>query len=283
MSYYVAIGGEKKGPFPAYRIIDLLRDGTVTPEALGWEQGMESWKALREIPAFADAIEALERSEEEAEAAGEEVGSADRQGPPPLPRTQEAKVSSPITGLASISTARPFSRLWARVFDYSLVMTIAWQFCEVPQLPKDVSPFDLMRNDGSIISQDAMLKMAMIHYTGLVIWTVLEGLLLHLWGTTPGKALFGMRLSPVEGGRLSLGRAMGRSMLVWILGFGMGLFPFYLIGGVVGLVMLLYNGSTLWDRKFQVAVHHQPFTPGRFLLAVGAFVLIMVLSSLKFS
>lgn len=290
MPYYVAIAGEKRGPYPAYRVIDLLRGGEIPPDALGWEQGMDSWRKIREIPAFVEVVEAME-----APKAGTVAESAQPAHPhetaapaaPPLPpvRVESTMVAEKKAGaiLAALSETRPITRFWARIFDYSIVMAVAWQFCDVPPLPKDISPWDLMKNDGSIISQDAMVKMASIHYAALLIWIFVEGMLLHVFGSTPGKALFGIRLSGQDGERLSLMRGLGRSFLVWMAGFGFGLFPFYIIGSAVGLGMLLTGGSTFWDRKFAVQVHHLPMTPARFVLAVGGFLLLMVVSSLKFS
>ena len=70
-----------------------------------------------------------------------------------------------------------------------LVSTVAWFFCDVPPLPKNISPLDILKNDGSVISQAAMMEMAGIQYLALLIWHLVEGILLHVWGTTPGKAL----------------------------------------------------------------------------------------------
>jgi len=288
MPYYVAIAGEKRGPYPAYRVIDLLRGGEIPPDALGWEQGMDAWLKLREIPAFIEVVEEMETKSESPEAESSRKAPVARAAPPALPVPEPpaggiVAEKKPSTLSASFSETRPITHFWARIFDYSVVLTVAWQFCDVPALPKDVSPWDLMKNDGSIISQDALVKMAGIHYAALLIWMFVEGMLLHVWGTTPGKALFGIRLSGQDGERLSLTRGLGRSVLVWMAGFGFGLFPFYIIGALVGLGMLLFGGSTFWDRKFGVQVHHLPMTPARLILAVGGFFLLMVLSSLKFS
>ena len=51
----------------------------------------------------------------------------------------------------------------------------------------------------------------------------------------------------------------------------------------VGLFMLLLTGATLWDRQLAIQVEIQPLTPRRILMAIGAFLLVMILSSLKFS
>lgn len=281
MPYFIAIAGEKRGPYPAYRVIDQLRGGEISPDALGWEQGMESWKPLREIAAFAETVAALENPPPaQTPAVDRDRGVGPAPAPPPHPRTT---TSGPATGLAALAQTRPFARFAGRMFDYLLVMAVAWQFCEVPPLPKDISPWDLMKNDGTIISQEALMRMAGIHYLALVIWIFVEAVLIHRWGTTPGKALLGIRVTAGDGGRLSLMPSLGRAFVVWMAGFGFGLTPFNLIGSAVGLGMLLFGGGTLWDRMFGARVPVSAMTPRRFLVAVGGFFLLLMLSSWKFS
>ena len=290
MPYHVVIEGEKRGPYPGFRVIELLRDGEVPPDALGWEPGMDAWVKLREIPAFEEAIERIENPPEEEPAEAEDSAAGKEGAAPPLPHLREGnRVSAagesvtPRSGAAMAARTRPFTRFWARSFDYIMVSAIAWQFCEVPEIPRDVSPLALLRNDGTLISEDAFLEMAKVHYAALILWQVIEGVLVSWWGTTPGKALLGITLGSINGGRLSLTRGLGRSFLVWFAGFGLGLFPFNLLGMTVGIFMLLMTGATLWDRQLGVNVEIRPLTPRRILVAIGAFLLVMILSSLKFS
>lgn len=276
MQFYLAIDGEKRGPYAAYRVTDQLRAGELSPDTLAWEPGMESWKKLRELPAFSEAIQLIERSAEAAEALEDE----DVPVVPPDPRSPAEKVAA-SSGAGSV--ARPFTRFWARSFDYLLVSAVAWQFCEVPALPENLTPMDLLKNDGTLINQDAMIAMAKIHYAALIIWHLVEGILLHYWGTTPGKWLLGVRVKTEDGEALPLNQSLGRPFLVWGVGFGLGLFPFYLVGLGASLYLLLTRGTTLWDRWLGIRVEHVPLTPARILMAIGGFLLLMILSSLKFS
>ncbi len=278
MQFYLAIDGEKRGPYAAYRIIDQLRAGELSPDTLAWEPGMESWKILREIPSFAEAIQQMVDAPERGEADETPVIPPDPRGPRP------ERMGGPSGETVGDGiTPRPFARFWARSFDYLLVSAVAWQFCEVPALPENLTPMDLLKNDGSFINQDAMIAMAKIHYAALLIWHLLEGVLLHFLGTTPGKWLLGVRVRTLEGDALPLNRSLGRPFLVWGVGFGLGLFPFYLVGLGAGLYLLLIRGTTLWDRWLGVRVEHAPMTPTRILMVIGGFLLLMILSSLKFS
>lgn len=59
-----------------------------------------------------------------------------------------------------------------------------------------------------------------------LLMTVTEPLLLAVFGTTIGKALFGLRVLDLKGDRLTLKKAYRRTFLVWRFGLGFGL-PFY--------------------------------------------------------
>lgn len=66
--------------------------------------------------------------------------------------------------------------------------------------------------------------------------------MLHLWGTTPGKALFGLKILREDGSRLSWGDAAQRTMLVMVF-FGGGL----LLGQIpVPLFAFIYLGMLFW-------------------------------------
>ncbi|MCB1066006.1 MAG: RDD family protein [Verrucomicrobiae bacterium] len=282
MHFYIAIEGEKRGPYSAFRIIDQLRGGEVSPDVLGWEPGMDAWLKLREIPAFADSIEAMEK--EPAPEADEEKSA--KTGPKKKIVVSDAtapKTTPVVPELISTDQRRPFIRFWARMFDYTLVSTAAWQVCEVPPQLENITLLELFANDGTIIPQETLLDIVKVYFAFMLIWQFIEGALIHTFGTTPGKALFNIRVTSADGSLLPLIKGFGRSFFVWVVGFGMGLFPFILIGMSIGIAMLQFAGSTLWDRQLESRVHHGPMTPPRILMAVGGFFLLMMISSLKFS
>lgn len=46
--WYYARGGQKYGPLPAARILEMLGSGELTGETLVWTRGMDGWDALEE-------------------------------------------------------------------------------------------------------------------------------------------------------------------------------------------------------------------------------------------
>ena len=76
---------------------------------------------------------------------------------------------------------------------------------------------------------------------------IMEGALIGAFGYTPGKWLMSLRVTRPDGGLLSTGAAMMRSLRVWVLGMGMGdpiLMP---IGHLIALWLGKKKGSPLWD------------------------------------
>lgn len=63
-------------------------------------------------------------------------------------------------------------------------------------------------------------------YLGFALMFLLEPLLLHYWGTTPGKLLFGIVLRDADGSPLSLSDARKRLSLLFSRGLGWGI-PIY--------------------------------------------------------
>jgi len=91
----------------------------------------------------------------------------------------------------------PWRRYWARCFDFYLYSTILKTL-----LPIDDSPsFSLL--------------------TGLLAMLLTEPLLLHFFGTTPGKLVLGIRVMDPEGGKLRFADALERTWLVLWEGEGL--------------------------------------------------------------
>lgn len=85
----------------------------------------------------------------------------------------------------------PWRRYWARALDYSLcVLFVRWLLHLFPVWEYNQLPLNLL----------AML--------------LLEPLALHLFATTPGKAIFGIRVTDPEGHRLTCGDALVRTWTV---------------------------------------------------------------------
>lgn len=241
MELWVIIEGEKAGPFQDYEIRRRIENGELAGDTPAWHQGQDGWKPLRELAPFAVEFERpTARNDGEAAAA-----SAVRrgQGPPTLPQER-------LLG----------RRFWARWLDILAYVACWWLGLWASGRPIDAA-------------LDSLLLMVL----QLVPWFVLETILLHRYGTTPGKWLLGLRVVNADGSLLSLGAATVRSLRVWSGGIGFGLGPVALICQAFSLHLCLRLGRPLWDHVGKHYVRATPLVPWRVAaLAVGMFAAIQL-------
>ncbi|MFA6009108.1 MAG: SPFH domain-containing protein [Desulfobacteraceae bacterium] len=57
--YFVALGGEQKGPFAAKIIREMIKDKALRPGTLMWKKGLGSWVKASEIPELKEAFDAV--------------------------------------------------------------------------------------------------------------------------------------------------------------------------------------------------------------------------------
>lgn len=261
MDIYWIENGKRKGPVTVPDIISLVQMGELTPETQGWHAGCARWMPLRELPALVDFLGNLEnrskaRPKEEEPTAAKQEQSLPAGLPPiqPIHTTQERGDDTTTPRIVEVFPATASARLTARLVDASLYAAAALGVA-----------YGLGVEYNSYYTPSAP-----------AFWlpmVVLEALLLSRFGTTPGKWLMGIRLASLMGTpRISFGRALLRSALVFFLGTGLMMFP-------VGLVMMLFSywslrsrGICLWDaRATTLPVQPAKSGTGRF---VGAIITI---------
>lgn len=99
----------------------------------------------------------------------------------------------------------PWRRYFARILDHTFVAAAVWLLIVVVLR---------WRPAGEILNTVA-------GYASWFLLMPLEALCLSLWGTTPGKWIFGIRVEAAEGGNLSFSEALGRAWAVFYTGMGM--------------------------------------------------------------
>jgi len=124
----------------------------------------------------------------------------------------------------------PWRRFGARTLDY-FALGILVQFILIVVLRIRPIP-----GNSRMIS--ILLQMAVG-----AIFIPIEALLLHLWGTTPGKLVFGIRIERIEGGRLSFSDALERAKMVFLSGVGLRI-------PIVSEVVMFLRYCTLTGRSF---------------------------------
>lgn len=160
---------------------------------------------------------------------GEQYGSVDadtyirmleREESPALERDRNPKLNL------------PWRRFWARMLDFALYNLIL--FLLVPGLFGD--------------QVWSIVRFAL----DLVLFVAAETFLLAWFGTTPGKAVFGISVTDLEGKRLSIRDALDRTMLVAQHGLGFNV-PFLTQYKQWECLKALENGQELaWEQESEV-------------------------------
>jgi uncharacterized RDD family membrane protein YckC len=100
-----------------------------------------------------------------------------------------------------------------------------------------------------------------------------------LFGTTPAKWLFGIRVEHPGGSLLSLGKALKRSFLVFVQGVGLGI-PFVaLFTQLFAYRRLTKTGTTLWDTSTSAVVLHKKWGVFRTLACTASVFAVLIFVS----
>lgn len=143
-------------------------------------------------------------------------------------------------------------RLGARWFDYLIYQTILVLVFRVGGIPIFPDP------------EQPPSGMTIIALLLPVI--IMEAALLSSIGFTPGKWLLKMKVTNHEGGLLTTGQAMMRSMRVWVLGMGMREPLIMVFGHLFNLWIVKKRGVPLWDLTTGYRVPGKKLTTQRIVL-----------------
>ena len=151
----------------------------------------------------------------------------------------------------------PWRRLFARMVDYYTAVIVS--------LPL-------------IFTTTKAVENPIVAYIVLyLVWLLAEALLLSLFGTTPAKWLFGIRVEHPGGNLLSFSEALNRSFLVFVQGLGFGI-PFVsLFTQFFAYRRLTKTGTTLWDTSAGAVVLHKKWGVVRTLVVctIAGFVVLI--------
>ncbi len=248
----------KTGPLPLSDLLQRLGEDRINLDTLVWQPGWKEWQKLTDVEEIRTQVLNV-------------LPEQRRRVPPPLPTSSTFRSANPAPDIpvfrstassaeALYPQARPWIRFWARLFDMG-VLTLLFG----PVL-------------GFILFPERVITIVAQGMLAMFVWAFVEPAFLTFFGTSPGKKLMRIKLS-VAGGSISYGRALLRSLRVWLWGLGAGLpLVWILCAGLAGS-KLQRNGVTSWDRKGGFVVSHQPVGWLRGLSLAFAFFAFFVLNS----
>lgn len=235
MEIWLIIDGEKAGPFHDFDIRSKIECGELPPETPAWHEGLATWRPLVLVPLFATVFDSIDRQTPGEQSAAED--DAPRRRPPPLP-------VKPVV----------VRRFWARWLDLQVYLGFWW-----------LGMWLTGRNIGDILENPWIMLFQ------LVPWFVVETLLIHHLGTTPGKWLLGLRVLNDDDSLLTLRQAVTRSTRVLCLGVGFGWSLISIVCQVMALVTTQRLGRPLWDHAAGHKVTSKPLHPVGISSCVIAF------------
>lgn len=161
------------------------------------------------------------------------------------------------------TTPAPWRRYFARAFDVMVLSTLLWASIETviglaaPHLHDALYAHPLaLQALGSTIASALLL-------------VPINALLIGTTGLTPGKWIFGTRVTRRDGRPIGLRAALGRETGVWFFGLGMGLPLISVFTLLASNVRLADEHATRWDAGRAWVVTHRPPGIMQMLLVAG--------------
>lgn len=246
MDVWIIENGEKAGPFHDFDIRRRIEDGELPGATPAWHDGLAAWTTLKDMPVFAREFDQRPATLEEPEPS---APPPPRTSPPPLPQR-------PVL----------IRRFWARWLDLYVFAAFWW--------------LGMWAGGRDIHAALVSPWFFLLHY---VPWFVIESVLLHRFGFTPGKWLLGLRVVNDDGSLLTLAQAVRRSIRVFFLGLGLGFPGLTLVCQLMAYYTGTRFGRTLWDNVAGHRVISTPLHPLRvtayvYLLAAALFLQGLILA-----
>lgn len=198
MEIWIGRDGERHGPYKEDDVRRWLRSGQVSPQDLAWYEGLADWQPLSAL--FPDMTAA----------------------PPPAAANPYAAPASPLLPQTTAAALEDHAGFWKRVAAYILDAIVLY----IPQMliekmfGGDAAKEALKQASlDAIGNPDAMMAANMHYYSTMwpaMLLIVVMGVLYFAvcesssWQGTLGKLALGIRVTDLQGKRISFPRALGR-------------------------------------------------------------------------
>jgi hypothetical protein len=246
--YYAESADSSYGPMTIEELGRALRGKANSFDFLVWRPGMTNWGR-----------------------AGDQFPLSKYFQPPPLARHQGLaserlvidRDDRPVIAEQATPQLHPWRRYFARMFDLYLFYLFFFLFLGIV-LPSLFANSD--KSTGIVYS-----------VIGAVAYAVFEGFCLHVFGTSLGKKLYGIKVVRADKDGFVLPISFKRSFAVWIRGLGLGIPIAAFVTLIVAYQTLSREGQTSWDRDFQCSVTHSKLSALRWIWIVSVWLAILAI------
>lgn len=193
MEVWIGRLGERHGPYQEEQVKDWLRNGQLSRDDLGWYDGLADWQPLSVLFPLEKPV------------------------PPPAPNIYAPPAAQQRPG-ASISTYAGFWKRLAAYFIDAFVLYLPFTLLEIPfhmraayeGLARRISP-DTDPAAALLAYQQFYAEQWPYFLTTLVVgWLYFALCESSSWQASVGKLALGIRVTDLNGARISFGRALGR-------------------------------------------------------------------------
>ncbi|MGD9976074.1 MAG: RDD family protein [Desulfatirhabdiaceae bacterium] len=185
--------------------------------------------------------------------------------PKPKPEDSHAPSRDAASKKPVVRISRRMDRILARTVD-SVIFALILVYVKFP-----------------LLFQSLPGGWAMLLFIASLLWVFIEANLLSLFGTTPGKWLFGIHVVTRKGKKPPLLEAFKRSFHVWWRGMGAGCIIVMPVTLIESVLRLLKNRLIPWDRNGRILVIHRTRKTARRFLAMAILVMgMMILFRIRF-
>lgn len=206
MEVWIGRDGERHGPYQEEQVKEWLRSGQLSPADLGWYDGLADWQAL-------SVLFPLDKPQP----------AANPYAPPPLQAEPE-----PVTRFDYAGFWQRFSAWLIDIIILTVPSMIAMYLLGGLTAYQHMLD-EAARNGNSFSALQAYAENPAIQHSQMasVLITYIYYVLFEasVWQATPGKLALRMRVTDVDGQRISLGRSALRN-LVRVIGLVLSLIPF---------------------------------------------------------
>lgn len=240
--WHYAVGGEAKGPIDETELLALVRTGALAHDTLVWRSGRGDWMRIADTPELIVGLEPEQPASDE----GHETL-------PPIP---------------SLPLARPWARFWATSLDLGLLFYAANLMVTFAVL---LLPWPLLQ----FYYQEwriAILVAAV--FASATVAVLLRAVIMSLFGTSPGKALFGIRVVQLNGQSRGLFH-LNRELMMWLTGLALHIFPLVFVTLILQYRRVAHGRPAGHDRG-RARVEGRRISGTRFAVGVGVALLTPV-------
>jgi len=292
MQIWLLINRKKEGPSSDYEIRERIDAGDIPKGTLAWHEGMEKWQPVETLTPFRSAFSRIEENElidtvkkqldkeQLAETVQEvEVGEQDvreyldkhqlldseaetHSHDPKSPSSPSQNLPPTLNqGQIGLFLVR---RTFARLFDiFSYYMCI---FAVISISGNSITDFLMNENK-------PLLPLIMI-----LPWIIIDGGIIHLWGTTLGKWVMGLRIEKHDSTNIGLTTSVFRSLRAWIIGMGMMNPLFLIISAPLSLFLTKRNKATPWDFHQRIRCRAVPLKAGHVISYICFLIVISIIT-----